>query len=195
MRTLLIATLLLGTPGGALAQSGGRIAGRWVGSLHRDALTLDFYGDTMVVVNDVYAASYRASYDSLVVWGDTAFAATYWFSMDRLLLQTPEGSVVTMSRQNKLARPIQGLWRGTPANRNDVTVEIRMWRGGAARRRVGTASVWTSGEWSRNSRIITFTWLPDSTAWTAYYDSPGEALLFSETTPDLGSLVVRKVYR
>lgn len=158
-------------------------------------LYLDFYGDTMVVVNDSYVADYHATYDSIVVVGDTSFAVRYWFSLDRLLLETAEGKLVTMARQSEYARPIEGLWRGTPIGHPDVFVTIQMWRGGIARRRMTPATDWTDGEWDRQSRIIRFTWMPDSITWEGSYDPLGEALLFDSTEADLGTLVLRKVYR
>jgi hypothetical protein len=169
--------------------------GRWVGTHNNTPLHLDFYGDTMVVVNDAYPASYQVTYDSLVVSGDTAFAVSYWFSLDRLLLRTMDGKVVTMSRQDELARPIQGVWRGSPVGNPGRIVEMQMARGGIARRRSIPGEAWVDGEWSRRSRTIQFTWMPDSLVWVASYDALGQALLFNETDDSTGTLVLRKVWR
>lgn len=171
------------------------LQGRWVGTHNNRPLHLDFYGDTMVVVNDTYPASYQATYDSLMVSGDTAFAVSYWFSLDRLLLRTMDGKVVTMSRQDELARPIQGVWRGSPVGKPDRVVQLQMARGGIARRRSIPGGTWVDGEWNRRSRTIQFTWMPDSLVWVASYDALGQALLFNETDDSTGTLVLRKVWR
>lgn len=171
------------------------VEGRWVGTHLNHALHLDFYGDSMVVVNDRFPAGYHASPDSLVVWGDTAFAVSYWFSLDRMLLRTADGNVITMSRQSELARPIQGRWQGSPLGRGDRTIVLQLERGGAARRRTVPVGPWVQGEWDRSSRTIRFMWLPDSTVWTARHDPLGEALLFSETDEETGTLILRKVWR
>lgn len=199
MRLAVVVACAAVTASAGFAQQSAQLTGRWVGTLNNQSLHLDFYGDTMVVVNDRYALNYRATYDSVIVWGsspgDTAFAVRYWFSMDRLLLQTVEGKVVTLSQQDLLARPIDGRWRGSPVGKGEVTVELRMSRGGIAQRRVIPGGAWVQGEWERRSRNIRFTWLPDSIVWMAYYDPLGEALLFDSTEAEIGTLVVRKVYR
>lgn len=192
--TLLLVLLTLGASPTLAQQLSSRLEGRWVGTYTSQSLHLDFYGDTMLVVNDRYPLDYRVTYDSLIVWGDTAFAVRYWFSLDRLLLETANGRVLTMARQSPLARPIEGLWRGSPIGQSRRTVTLRMWRGGTAQRRVSSGGGWVEGEWSRRSRTIEFTWMPDSTVWTASYDPLGEALLF-EQTENLGTLVLRKVWR
>lgn len=171
------------------------IEGRWVGTHNSHPLYLDFFGDTMVVVNDQYPARYYLTYDSLVVMGDTSFAVGYWFSLSRLLLRTDEGRVVTMSKQDALARPIHGVWRGSPIGQSNRTVVLQMQRGGVARRRTLPGGSWREGEWSRRSRNIEFTWKPDSTQWIARYDAAGLALLFENTDDETGTLILRKVWR
>ena len=193
MRSLILLLVLTGFAVPCAGQA--PLKGRWVGTHNNSPLHLDFYGDTMVVVNDAYPASYHVTYDSLVVYGDTSFAVSYWFSLDRLLLRTMDGKVVTMSRQDELARPIQGLWQGSPVGKPEHTVVLRMERGGIARRRSLPAGTWVEGEWNRRSRTIRFTWMPDSLTWVASYDAGGQALLFNETDETTGTLVLRKVWR
>ncbi len=169
------------------------ISGRWVGTHQRQPLHLDFYADTMLVVNDRHPLAFRATADSLVAWGDTSFAVAYWFALDRLLLATREGAVVTMSKQALLARPLEGRWWGSVAG-DDTVVELEMLRGGIARwRRAGAG--WYAGEWDRATRDITFTWLPDSTTWSARYDPAGNALLFGALAEGGGPVILRRRFR
>lgn len=195
MARIAILLTLLALLSGQLRGQGERLQGRWVGTHLGEALHLDFYGDTMVVVNDRYAAHFRATPDSVIVRGDTAFAVRHWSVLDRLLLETAEGKVITMTRQSILARPIEGMWRGAPPGAGDRTVLLELFRGGTARWRLAPEGSWTSGEWDRRSRVIEFTWLPDSTVWTGRYDPLGEALLFDEAPPVGAAVVLRKVYR
>ena len=85
---------------------------RWVGTHKGVPLFLDFYSDTMLVVNDVRVADFYTTRDSIVVFGDTSFAVHYQFALDRLLLRTKEGNVITMASQGPLARPLWGHWLG-----------------------------------------------------------------------------------
>lgn len=199
MRTWLLLGIGIVSAAPGLAQQPTILEGRWVGTHNHSPLHLDFYGDTMVVVNDRWALDYRATFDSLIVWGrqagDTSFAVRYWFSLDRLLLQTDEGKTITMTRQDELARPIDGRWQGSLAGRAGTDVVLRMLRGGSAERRIVPGGEWVRGEWERRSRIIRFTWLPDSSVWIAHYDPQGEALLFDSTEAGIGTLILRKVYR
>lgn len=195
MRTLVLAIALVATGPGVTPHQGARLLHRWVGTHSGSSLHLDFYGDTMVVVNDRYAVNYQATRDSLLVSGDTTFAVSYWFALDRLLLRTAEDEVVTMSEQSPLARPIHGRWRGSPARWTDREIELVLNRGGSARWRSVPGGAWTQGEWDRLTRVITFTWLPDSTAWSGQYDPTGNALLFEDAPPGEGILVLRRVFR
>ena len=167
---------------------------RWVGTHQNSPLHLDFYGDTMVVLNDSLPLWFRAAGDSLMVWGDTTFGVQYWFAGGRLLLLTADGDVVTMARQDELARPIMGDWSGSPIGRRD-TIELVMQRGGVARWRRAPGGQWTHGEWSRRTRFIAFTWEPDSATWEGRYDPRGSALLFDSTYAESGTVVLRKVFR
>ena len=183
-----------------------RIIDRWVGTYQNQPLHFDFFADTMLLLNDVSPLYYRLTSDSLIAWGDTSFVVNYWFSMDRLLVLTEDNHVVTMSRQDKRARPIWGLWRGNPVSRSDETIELFLGRGGGSRWRHVGDDRWTDGEWSRRSVLLTFTWPPDSVVengdaepdsavWNGLLDPVGGALLFDSTYSESGIVVMRKVYR
>ncbi|MFQ6046142.1 MAG: hypothetical protein ACE5O2_06515 [Armatimonadota bacterium] len=177
------------------------LTGRWVGTHNLQPLYLDFHGDTMLVVNDLYVVNYLATPDSLYVMADgigadTAFAVRYWFSQGKLLLATAERSVITMSPQDELARPLHGFsWEGSPSRMSGQVIRLQLFRGGIARWRLVPEGEWVNGEWDRTSRVIEFTWLPDSTLWVGRHDPRGEALLFDETFPGAGAVVLRRVYR
>jgi hypothetical protein len=191
----LVAALIAALPGRAVEQADSRLLRRWVGTHAGVALHLDFYGDTMLVVNDDHALDYRATRDSIVATGDTSIAAAYWFALDRLLLRTANDEVITMSEQSALARPLHGRWRGAPARWTDREVELIMTRGGGARWRRVPGGGWVQGEWERATRLITFTWLPDSVMWSGRYDPAGNALLFEDAPPGEGPMVLRRVFR
>ena len=165
-------------------QSDHRLLNRWVGTHDRRPWWLDFYGDTMLVVDDTLLLDFRITPDSLIARGDTSFAVTYWFVRDRLLIHTVEGEIITMAPQDHMARPIHGDWRGDG-------IRLRIWRGGVATWRG------TRGEWRRRSRLVTFTWLPDSIEWTAQYDPLGAALLTTMMEPDSSTrtVILRKALR
>jgi hypothetical protein len=167
---------------------------RWVGTHQGRPLVLDFYADTLLVVNDERPVAFRVTRDSLAVTGDSSFSVSYWFVRDRLLLQTAEGAILTMAPQGLLARPLHGEWHGSGTG-NRRQIELRMSRGGEARWRRLPNGRWQSGEWDRRTRTVTFTWLPDSTIWTAQYDPPAGALLFTETEPGSGTVVLRRAFR
>ena len=184
---------------------------RWVGTHYNVPLHFDFYGDSMLVVNDLYPLTYEIYRDSILAYGDTAFSVSYWFARDHLLLQTEEGRIITMTEQDKLARPLHnGRWRGGQIGMVD-DMELGIFRGGGARWRNIPEGDWIEGEGDRATRIITFTWFyPDTTEveegvdveaaidtvqWVAQYDPEGSALLFPETIPELGTVVLRKAFR
>jgi hypothetical protein len=210
MRTLAVLCTLIVLMAAAPGQEEeSRLLRRWVGTHYNRPLHLDFYGDTMLVVNDMYAVDYYVVDDSIVAYGDTSFSVSYWFSRDRLLLQTEEGRIVTFSEQLKLARPLHGgRWRGGEIGAED-DMELVLIRGGIARWRTYPGpGEWSDGEWDRSTRIITFTWfpdtavvdevdeeVPDSVQWVAQYDPEGSALLFPETIPDKGTVVLRRILR
>jgi len=178
----------------AAVQSDDPLLKRWVGTHDNQPLVLDFYGDSMVLVNDEYVADFSLQDRSISVFGDTSFTVRYWFALDRLLLETEDGAVLTMAEQDPLARPMFGTWRGSEIS-SGRRIELWLGRGGVARWRHLPGGGWTGGEWDRASRSITFTWLPDSTVWTAQYDPPGGALLFEQMPPEQGMVVLRHVYR
>lgn len=175
---------------------------RWVGTHLGRPLHIDFYGDTMVVVNDRFAADYQATRDSIVVFGDTSFSVHYRFALDRMILRTDSGNVITMSAQGPLARPLRGNWFGTPGRLRDSLIELQMDARGAAYWRTLPRGEWIEGEWDRFSREITFTWLPDSTAgrpdstqWVGMYNPVRSQLLFNETLPESGVTILRRFFR
>lgn len=170
-------------------QSYDRLLNRWVGTNQGRPWWLDFYGDTMLVVDDTLLLDYRATADSLIAYGDTTLSVAYWFVRDRLMVQTAQGDIITMAPQDPLARPIHGDWRG-----EDIRLRIR--RGGVAAWR-DAGGTWHYGEWQRRSRSLTFTWLPDSVVWTAQYDPLGPALLTTVVEPDSSTrtAIIRKALR
>jgi len=184
----LMAALAVLVAGPLAAQANQRLLGRWVGTHDGRPWVIDFYGDTMLVVDDERVLDFRVSADSLIAEGDTSFAVSYWFGRERLLVQTEAGEIVTMAPQDHLARPLHGNWRGGG-------IDLWMGRGGVARWRPADGGRWNGGEWERRTRIITFLWLPDSLEWAAQYDPQGAALLFSEMESRAGPVVLRKAFR
>ncbi len=186
---------LLGADGFSQTQEDGPLMRRWVGTHRGFALFLDFYSDTMLVVNDLQIANFLATSDSIIVFGDTSFAVHYRFAHDRLLLRTEEGNVITMSSQGPLARPLWGRWLGRVSRLDNRMIEIRLFASGTARWRWIPGGETIEGEWDRFSRIITFTWLPDTTLWTGLYDPMANQLLFEETVPESGVVVLERFFR
>ena len=194
---ILLATLALGVTAWR-SQDPNPLFKRWVGTVPATAALLhfDFYGDTMLLLNDAKPLSFSLAGDSLTAWGsDTTFTIRYWFSMDRLLVLTAESSLVTMSQQDRMARPIWGFWRGSPIGRNDERIELHLYRGGVARYRQLPGGAWQNGEWDRNTRMLSFRWEADSTEWEGQYDPAGATLLFDSTYTESGTVFLRKVYR
>ena len=172
------------------------LAGRWVGLHQSQTLHLEFYGDTMLVVNDQYPLTYRATSDSLIATGDTTVAGRYWFSLCRLLLETAEGSVITMSSQRVLARPLTGRWVGELGTPDGAEAELRLAPTGTARWHVLPDGPWTEGEWERQTRIITFTWAgSDTIPWVGHYDVEGNVILFERTVPNSRATIFHRVFR
>ena len=162
---------------------------RWVGTHEGRPLVLDFYGDTMLVVNDEYLTGYRLTDRMLTVFGDTSFTVSYWFALDRMMIETADDVLITMAEQDLLARPMFGRWAGSGFS-SGQRVELYLGRGGVARWRRVPGGGWIDGEWDRSSRTITFTWMPDSTTWIAQYDPLGSALLFQESGIDDETIVL-----
>lgn len=186
-----------GAPAGwpASQQCEAELRGRWVGLYHNGTLGFEFYGDTMLVLNDERPLAYRATRDSLIATGDTTLIARYWFSYCRLLLETPEGAVITMAPQPPLARPLTGRWVGDLGTPDGAQAELRLAAGGTARWRVLPNGPWTEGEWERQTRIIIFTWVSDSLTWVGHYDPEGNALLFEHTVPSSRTTIFRRIFR
>lgn len=203
---LLTVAALIAAAGSGWAQEPTRgedpLLRRWVGHHKNRPIWFDFYGDSMLVVNDEHALDFWFTWDSLVAWGDTSFAVRYRFSYDRLLITTESGTLFTMAPQTILARPLDaptragqpGLWVAGTAQGN---IELQLWRGGTARwRQVGGGS-WQSGEWSRDAREIELIWAPetpDSSVWRGQYDAP-RAIIFEETYPGSGITIFRRQVR
>ncbi len=195
MRTVILLTALTLSVASWSAQEPDPLLKRWVGTLNLQPLHFDFFGDTMLLLNDRSALSFSVEGDSLIAWGpDTTFTVRFWFSMDRLLVLTAESTLVTMSEQDRMARPIFGLWRGNPIGRSDEQIELRLRRGGVAAYRSRPKWQWITGEWNRSTRMITLSWDTDSTQWGGRYDPEG-VLLFDSTYAESGTVVLRKVYR
>lgn len=193
MKPALAAALVVLAP--LVLQQSSPLSGRWVG-MHRGApLHFEFYGDSMLVVNDRYALNVRVTSDSLLASGDTTIVARYWFSLNRLLVETPDGYVVTMSSQKALARPLTGRWVGELGTPEQAEVELVITPGGVAHWRRLPVGSWVEGEWERQTRVITFTWAADSTDWVGHYDVEGNAILFGHTVPGSRAAIFRRVFR
>ncbi len=175
---------------------------RWVGrNPNNRPIFLDFYGDSMVVVNDVFVSSFISTRDSLVVFGDTSFAVSYEFRLDRMLIHNADGSTMTMSTQPLSARPIFGgrigqwaSWYARLGNGRGISLEINR-SGDRARWRPAAGGSWRQGEWDRDARTIVFTWLPDSTEWRGSYDAAGHQIIFEEIETGSGVAIFRRAYR
>jgi hypothetical protein len=194
MRPFLVALAFgLALPFPAAAQRDSVLAHRWVGVHRGRPIELEFYGDTMLVVNDEHVLDFRLTGDSLVAFGDTSIVGRYRLVMDRLLLETLDG-VITMAEQLTLARPLTGRWHGPLGTPDGVEVELVIDAGGTARWRRQPAGGWTSGEWDREMRAITFTWA-DETEWDGQYDPVGNAMLFETTVEGAQPTILRRLFR
>jgi hypothetical protein len=191
-RAMLLAACLL-APVPLMAQRDSVLAHRWVGIHLRQPLQFEFYGDTMLIVNDEHVLDFQLTHDSLVGMGDTTVRGRYRLALGRLLLDTPDG-MVTMATQSPLARPLTGRWQGALGDEEGATIELLIRVDGTGRWRRLPDGPWMAGEWDRETRIITFTWT-DETEWRAHYDPIGNALLFEQTLPGAGSSILRRVFR
>jgi hypothetical protein len=156
----------------------------------------------MVVVNDRHVCDYRASRDSIIVLGDTSFSVHYRFALDRMIVTTDSGNVITMAVQGPLARPLAGSWFGSPSRIRDMRMELLMDMQGRALWRAVPGGAWIEGEWDRVSREIIFTWFPDSAAgrpdsteWIGIYNPDRSQLLFDETIPESGVTILQRFFR
>ena len=177
----------------AAAQRDSVLSSRWVGMHQGRPLQFEFYGDTMLVVNDQWALTFHLTRDSLLAFGDTTVVGRYRLVRDRLLFETPAG-MVTMAPQSYLARPLDGRWIGELGTADGAGLELIISPGGRARWRKPGAGPWIEGEWDRASRIITFVW-PDETEWKGQYDPVGNALLLEQTVEGAGSTILRRAFR
>jgi hypothetical protein len=194
MRSLLLLGLLALVGGRPLvAQRDSVLAHRWVGLHLRQPLEFEFYGDTMLVVNDTHVLNFRLTNDSLVATGDTSVVGRYRIVLGRLLLETPE-EMVTMATQSPLARPLTGRWTGSLGTPDDNDLELIIYASGIARWRRLPSGRWEDGEWDRETRLITFTWA-DSTEWHGQYDPVGNALLFERTLEGGETTILRRFFR
>lgn len=189
---LAVAATALGTPPLA-AQRDSVLAYRWVGTHLGRPLQLEFYADTMLVVNDEHVLDYRLTTDSLTAFGDTSIVGRVRLVLDRLLLETPDG-VVTMARQSELARPLTGRWRGLLGTEDEAEIELVIVIDGSARWRRLPDGRWRAGEWDREMRVISFTW-SDETEWTGQYDPIGNAMLFEPVAENAHPTVLRRAFR
>jgi len=188
-----LALIVLVVPLPAAAQRDSVLAHRWVGMHNRRPLQFEFYGDTMLVVDDEHVLDFRLTSDSLIAFGDTTIVGQYRLVMQRLLLQTSEG-VVTMATQLPLARPLTGRWRGPLGTDDGVETELEIYASGTARWRRLPGGRWTSGEWDRETRVVTFTW-SDESEWRGQYDPVGNAMLMETTVAQAQPTILRRVFR
>ena len=149
---------------------------RWVGNYLERPLTLEFYGDTMLVVGDRHALDYRLTGDSLIANGDTTIRARYRLAYGRLLLEVPDGNVITMAPQRTLGRQLTGHWIGSVDSAGTaIPVELNLYNDRTACWRVTPDGKWMRGEWDRDSRTVTMIW--DNGEWIGRYDPQGNALV------------------
>lgn len=192
-RSLLLLGLL--APATLQAQRDTVLAYRWVGTHLGRPLQLEFYGDTMLVVDDERVLDFRLTGDSLVAFGDTSVVGRYRLALDRLLLQTPDG-MITLARQDRLARPLTGRWRGPLGTGDGREIELEIFASGQARWRRLPGGGWQGGEWDRTMRTVTFTWDDeDESEWLSQYDPIGNAMLFEATIAGSTSTILRRVFR
>ena len=172
---------------------------RWVGNYLERPLTLEFYGDTMLVVGDQHALSYRITYDSIIATGDTNVVARYRLARGRLLLETPDGNVITMASQRTLGRPLTGRWIGEVDSAGTYfPVEVKLNTNRTACWRKTPDGKWALGEWDRETRRVTLTW--ETTEWTGFYDPQNNALQLdpvsdSTRTSTSPSGILRRILR
>ena len=184
----------------AHAQADSSLLKRWVGTYKGNVLNFEFYGDTMLVVNDKLGLSVRITEDSIVAkatvpTGDTTVAGRYRLAVGHLLFEGADGIVVTMSAQTPLARPIGGRWLGELGMGDRPAAELMVDRveNTAAWRKVGDQK-WIRGEFERSTRTVTFTWA-DNTEWTGQYDPIANTILFEQTVPESSASVFRRTFR
>jgi len=210
---MVIAAVLAGTlaakPAPLSAQRDTVVAHRWVGRHLGRPLFFEFYGDSMLVVDDRHVLDYHLTRDSLIAIGDTTVVGRYRLARGWLLLATPDG-VVTMAKQKFLARPLSGRWIGPLGTEDGTLVDLRIFSNGIAQWRTLPSGGWTVGEWDRTFRVITFIWETEETdtteeaegeegetenEWRALYDPIANALLFEVTVPEAETTILRRQLR
>jgi len=195
----LLAALFLGPTPATAQEPDTTLLKRWVGTYLDRPLTLEFYGDTMLVVGDRHALSYRLTYDSLVATGDTMVVARYRLARGRLLLEVPDGNVITLAAQRTLGRPLTGRWVGdVDTSGTTIPVELNLNADRTACWHSAPDGKWATGEWERETRVITLTW--DAGEWTGLYDPQRNSLILeplSDSTHTVKSPtgILRRVFR
>jgi hypothetical protein len=193
----------------AAGQKNDPLEKRWVGTLNRQALFLDFFGDSMLVVNDRIIMDYWAGPDSIIAYNaDTSFALQYRAVYDKLLIETADGITVTMSPQPIQARPVfSGFgwdWGRWIARSRGEVIQLYIKRIGNGARFTTNSSArkGLSGRWRRAGRTFTFTWEtpteenPDSTQiWMGHFDAEGHQFLFDDTGPETDMAIFRRRHR
>jgi hypothetical protein len=192
-RAIVLVGLLFATTQTLAAQRDSVLGHRWVGMHLGRPLQFEFYGDTMLIINDQHVLDFQLTADSLVARGDTTVQGRYRLALGRLLLETPRG-VVTMATQSPLARPLTGRWQGSLGTEDGATIELIIREDGIARWRSLPEGRWRDGEWDRETRVVTFTW-SDESEWQGHYDPIGNAILFEQTLTDAGTSILRRVFR
>jgi hypothetical protein len=181
---VLVMSCLMATP--LAAQQDTVLQRRWVGQHLERPLTIEFYGDTMLVVGDRHALTYHLTPDSIVAFGDTSFAVRYRLSHGRLLLETYDGTLITMSYQPPLGRPLTGRWIGDLDTAGVLqTAEVELTADRTARWRALPDGKRAVGEWERQTRRVTLTW-EDGTEWNGLYDPQRNSLLLEPVVDSLG---------
>lgn len=202
MRTLAALLLACATAPAAAQQADSSGLGRWVG-IHRErSLTLEFYGDTMLVVGDRYPLNYHLTADSIIATGDTSLAVRYRRSYGKLLLETADGDIITMSPQIPLGRPLTGRWVGDLDTAGTAQlIELRLNGDRSAEWRALPSGKKEFGEWDRQTRKVTVTW-SNGGEWSGLYDPLRNTLLLEPVTDSTGAVqpggatgILRRVFR
>ena len=168
-------------------------------------LYFDFYGDSLLVVDDFRITNFDYDWNSLRVFGDTTFQVRYEFVLDRLIITTESGVVVTMAPQSIQARPLRPRLAQGPvvwtAETSNGQLQIRLSRGGAAAWRQLPGGRWITGRWNRSSNNVVFRWPnpnatepADSLSWFGQYDNP-RAIIVSNPTRDIDLAIFRRRVR
>lgn len=203
MRALAWASLAcLAASAAAGQQPDSTLLRRWVG-IHRErSLTLEFYGDTMLVVGDRHPLNYHLTPDSIIAVGDTALAVRYRMSFGKLLLETADGDVITMSPQIPLGRPLIGRWVGDLDTAGTTQLaEIQLSVDRSASWRALPDGKREFGEWDRQTRKVTLTWA-NGGEWSGLYDPLRNTLLLEPVADSTGAVlpggatgILRRVFR